>query len=141
MRVLCVCEGGNVRSVASAFILKTLHGVDALAVSWKYNGPQTLAYLSRFWAERILCLDMTAASHILPDYRPKITLLDVGPDRWGNPFDQRLQTILAQPLIRWVEADFPAQVRWDVTDNDVDVSKTVSNPCEESEQCLTASPE
>lgn len=49
MRVLCICNGGNVRSVAMAQHLKE-QGHDAIAVGLDHASPETLDMLKN-WAE------------------------------------------------------------------------------------------
>ncbi|PYM56873.1 MAG: hypothetical protein DMD79_20995 [Candidatus Rokuibacteriota bacterium] len=45
MRVLGVCQGGNVRSVALGYIHKCGDDVDAIAGSRERNTPETIALL------------------------------------------------------------------------------------------------
>ena len=80
---LTVCEGGTVRSVGLAFMLKT-RGFDALAASWRWNPPETLDLLCR-WATRIIVVQPEFVEKISPAHRKKITVYDVGPDTYGNP--------------------------------------------------------
>ena len=58
MRVLGVCQGGNVRSVALGYILKYGDDVDAIACSWERSTPETIALLGD-WADRICVLERT----------------------------------------------------------------------------------
>lgn len=92
MRVLCICQHGNVRSVACAYILKTLYGYDALACGVADAGKDTLEMLA-LWADLIIIMDKTLK---LPlkfciKFNKKIKVLDVGPDVWFNPRHQELQ--------------------------------------------------
>ncbi len=82
MRVLTVCEGGNVRSVALAYVLKSKYGQDAISSSWRYNSSPTLGMLFE-WAERIVVAQEVFVEKIPEQYRPKVLVLDMGPDRWG----------------------------------------------------------
>jgi len=52
MKILCICEGGNVRSVALAQHLKEI-GWEAIAIGWKYTSKETLLMLIR-WADKII---------------------------------------------------------------------------------------
>ena len=61
MRVLGVCQGGNVRSVALGDILKYGYHVDALTCSWERSTPETIALLGD-WADRICVLERTDGS-------------------------------------------------------------------------------
>jgi hypothetical protein len=61
MRVLGVCQGGNVRSVALGYILKYGYDVDGIARSWERNTLETIALLGD-WADRICVLERTDGS-------------------------------------------------------------------------------
>lgn len=96
MKILAVCEGGNCRSVATALLLKC-NGYDALACSWKDNSPETLAMLYE-WAGAICVMEEYMAEKIPDQHRHKLTVIDVGPDRWCNPFDGELLGIIGHYL-------------------------------------------
>lgn len=66
MKILCICKGGNVRSVALAQLLKN-RGYDALAVGAQDNSQETLKMLEK-WADKIVDVR---------DYLPE--------DIWRNP--------------------------------------------------------
>jgi len=83
MKILCVCEGGNVRSVACAYVFKYEYGYDALAVSSRKNNLETHQMLWE-WADRIIVMQPEFKRFILPQYQVKVTTYDVGPDVWGN---------------------------------------------------------
>ena len=83
MKVLTMCQGGNSRSVACAYILKYEYGMDALACSWECNVPDTLKMLFE-WADGILLLEGYMISHVPEDYKAKTFIVDVGPDRWSD---------------------------------------------------------
>jgi galactitol-specific phosphotransferase system IIB component len=89
MKVLTVCHGGNVRSVALAYVLKTLAGADALAASVKHNSPQTLNMLCD-WADRIIVVQAHYADKIPQSHRNKVRVYDVGRDRWFNSLHPQL---------------------------------------------------
>jgi len=61
MRVLGVCQGGNVRSAALGDIHKCGDDLDAIACSWERNTPETIALLGD-WADRICVLERTDGS-------------------------------------------------------------------------------
>ena len=52
MKFLCICMGGNVRSVALAQKLKEM-GHEAIAIGIDYTEKDTLLMLSK-WADRII---------------------------------------------------------------------------------------
>lgn len=88
-RILCVCSGGNVRSVTLAYILKRIYRYDALACGIKGNSPYTVDYLCK-WADRIVLLEETFKKGIPERYHPKIIVYDVGPDVWNQANHQEL---------------------------------------------------
>ena len=76
-KVLCICEGGNVRSVAMAQHLKEI-GHEAIAIGYKYTSEETRKILYK-WADRIV---------FLKDYIPI--------DLWHNPRDMILKELVKQ---------------------------------------------
>ncbi len=52
MRFLCICEGGNVRSVALAQLIKE-EGHEAIAIGMKYHLYNSLNFLST-WADSVI---------------------------------------------------------------------------------------
>lgn len=81
-RIVTVCEGGTVRSVSLALVLKQ-RGVDALALSWRGNSIETIKLLC-IWADRILLTQGKFKKHIPKEFHNKITVYELGPDVWGN---------------------------------------------------------
>lgn len=96
-RVLCICEGGNVRSVGLAFRLKQCHGLDAIAASWRFNSPETLKLLYG-WADRIVVMQPEMWEHVPAEFRSKAAICDVGPDNYGTAFHPVLQDRLERLL-------------------------------------------
>lgn len=93
-KFLCVCDGGNVRSVALAFELKHTHKQDAIAAGRWCASPDTLEMLCQ-WADVIVIMQPCMEESISPEYKAKLRCVDVGPDRYGvyiHP-DLRDQTI------------------------------------------------
>lgn len=80
-KILCVCEGGNVRSVALAFLFK-LNGVDTLSCGVTGNTLKTSTMLYR-WADNILIAEAWMLDRIPAQFRKKVTDMEIGPDRWG----------------------------------------------------------
>lgn len=84
MKILCLCAGGNTRSVTFATLLKYYWKHDALAASVEKNHPETLSMLAR-WSDEII----VAAPDILEEFLDKVDvstgvrLLDLGQDKWG----------------------------------------------------------
>lgn len=72
-KFLCVCEGGNVRSVALATILKQKFKKDAVAIHIDSNSAVILSK----WA------DIRIFMYNFPIILKKDRVLDVGEDIWG----------------------------------------------------------
>jgi predicted protein tyrosine phosphatase len=82
MKVLCLCHGGNVRSVALAFVLKHEHGHEAIAAGQWTCSPKTMHMLCK-WADKIVVMQPQIAECVPPPFRAKTVCVDVGPDRFG----------------------------------------------------------
>jgi predicted protein tyrosine phosphatase len=93
MKVLAVCQGGNVRSVSLAFLLKYRYGIDALACSFEKNSPETISMLCS-WADSIVVMEPQFSQYIPEMFQNKIQVCNVGPDVWGNPLDPRLLELI-----------------------------------------------
>jgi predicted protein tyrosine phosphatase len=102
MKFLCVCEGGNVRSVSLAFALKYPYGMEALACGWRSACQETLAMLCQ-WADRIIVMQPNFAEKLPPGFEEKVRCVDVGPDRFGNPFHPELLPFLQKTVQDWFE--------------------------------------
>lgn len=98
MKFLCICEGGNVRSVSLAFLLKSA-GQDALAASARFTSPATLAMLWD-WAEHVIVMSPEIVAMIPAAVLQgrRLAVVDVGPDRFGSAFHPELIGML-QPVV------------------------------------------
>lgn len=83
-KVLCMCRGGNCRSVYLAYVFKYYFGIDALSVGFERNSFETISMLCK-WADRIVVVDPEAKKYIPIGMLKKVEVFDVGPDRWWNP--------------------------------------------------------
>src|SRR5690349_5407256 len=83
MKVVCMCQGGNSRSVAAAFVLKYGYNVDALSLSWEKNSVETKLMLFE-WADRIIIMQTCMKERVPQQYWNKLVILDVGEDVWCN---------------------------------------------------------
>lgn len=96
MKILCVCNGGNCRSVATAEILKGVYGHEAIAVGTYWIKPDSMAVMCR-WADVILPVEPFDAKLPEPDltkwktspvwsseFDSKRKVLPLGPDIWGH---------------------------------------------------------
>ena len=84
-----ICRGGNIRSVAVAFLLKYKYSCDALAASFEKNDPSTLRMLVS-WAQSIIVTEQGHLSLVPPEFAQKIQLVDIGRDVWAQPLDHDL---------------------------------------------------
>jgi predicted protein tyrosine phosphatase len=99
-KFLCVCEGGNVRSVALAFVLKEFHNRDAIACGWRFAENDTLEILCK-WADAIVVMQPHFKDKLPEAYREKALVVDVGPDRFGSPFHPDLYEFLKNVTEDW----------------------------------------
>jgi hypothetical protein len=78
-RVLCICRGGNTRSVATAFLLKYKYKRDAVCASFEKNSEDLLFLLAN-WASVIMVFEEAhyhdAVLQLNP-YAEKIVLVDL----------------------------------------------------------------
>ena len=100
MKILCVCNYGNVRSVALKNSFRMLNKdkikYDALNVGLLCTSEETLRYLVN-WADLVIDL----ADSFLKERvdlaiwsGDKYHREDIGGDRWDNPFDEELKMIV-----------------------------------------------
>lgn len=89
MKVLCICQNGNNRSVFMAYRLKRF-GHEALAAGWNKLSEQTLHMLCD-WADKIIIMEGQFYGHIPLPYRNKVIAADVGPDEWGPQWHSELR--------------------------------------------------
>ena len=99
-RFLTMCEGGNVRSVALAFVLKDNYGQDAIACSWRSNTRETRNMLYA-WADYIVVMQPHFAEHVPGEFAPKVRCVDVGPDSYGTPMHGDLLAELNKVVRGW----------------------------------------
>ena len=102
-KVLCVCQGGNSRSVACSFLLKYRYGCDALAASWETNSVETLTMLYE-WADIIIVMQAEFEERVYLAYRDKVVVIDVGPDIWFNGLHPDLLKKCDDLLLQYVVA-------------------------------------
>jgi hypothetical protein len=99
-RFLTVCEGGAVRSVSLATVLRWDFQQDAVPLSAAKNGHEAVDLLCE-WADYIILMQPTFETAIPKKFAHKIRVLDVGPDIWFNPMDERLREIVGQAAEKW----------------------------------------
>lgn len=105
MKFVCMCQGGNVRSVGMAFALKYPHQQDAIACGWEGNTEETRNMLFE-WADRIIIMQGEFARYIPDRFKEKLRVVDVGPDRYGSAFHPDLQNFVQSVAAQWKERNF-----------------------------------
>jgi len=93
--ILCVCKYGHSRSVAATRLLHR-HGLEAIACGWHTN-PKLLLQLCDM-ADRIIVLEASYRAYIPLHHWEKLSICDVGADKWRNPYDDELIELL-KPMI------------------------------------------
>ena len=86
MRVLTVCEQGLNRSTTAQWLLQFSPDREVLSAGLKRLSPETLAMLYA-WSDRIVLLDGRYRRELPAD---KLTVWDVGPDRYPHHFNPEL---------------------------------------------------
>ena len=104
-KFLCMCQGGNVRSVSLAFILKYQFKQDALACGWEGNTDETRKLLCD-WADVVILMQAEFAQYVPEEYKDKIRVVDVGPDNYGTPMHEGLLKFLFSVVSDWKARQF-----------------------------------
>jgi hypothetical protein len=102
-KFLCICQGGNVRSAALKNILNYAFGQDAIAASGEKNSPELL-HLLHEWADYTIVMSQEVMERWIPQTikdSPKTCLVDVGPDMYGSPFHETLNSMLYPVVQAW----------------------------------------
>jgi predicted protein tyrosine phosphatase len=82
-KIVCICRGGQVRSVAARHILADRYGFKkVLSCGWEKNDSDTVQMLCD-WADYILIVGSTMHWRFSTPL-PKTKLIDIGPDIWGS---------------------------------------------------------
>src|ERR1019366_616161 len=90
MKILTMCQGGNVRSAALAWRLRYLHGHDPIACGWERNTPETIKMLCE-WADMVVVMQTKFSQYIPMEFHHKLHVCDVGDDIWGHLWHPGLQ--------------------------------------------------
>ena len=112
-KVLVVCIGGTVRSVAIKDMLNSCHNCDALAASAISQSPETMRMLCD-WADLIVPVEPRElprntgssphqekwGSCVMwsDEWAFKLKVLDIGPDKWGNARHPELSELIRPQL-------------------------------------------
>ncbi len=87
-KFVTVCEGGNVRSVCMALHLKDGRN-EAIATGWRFTTPDTFKTLNN-WADHFILMEPHFLDKVPDEIKSKCLFVDVGVDRYGNPFHSEL---------------------------------------------------
>jgi len=104
-RIVTMCQGGHVRSVALKYLLKYEHGHDVIACGWESNPLSTREMLFE-WADFIVIMQPEFVRYVPKEYHNhgdgtrKLFCYDVGNDRFHNPFHSELQKMLRSMIVR-----------------------------------------
>ena len=96
-KILCICQNGNCRSVATCYCLKKRGYKNVIATGWNNTSSETLKMLCD-WADKIL---VAKPSHgdMLPNGKEKIDqVFTIGDDKWLNPMNKELKEIINKQL-------------------------------------------
>lgn len=91
-RVLCVCQKGNSRSVALAWLLKKKYHADALACGVDAQAVGTVRLLCE-WVEIVILTAGRYQNYLLliaPECESKLLVWDVGHEKWFKGFSDDL---------------------------------------------------
>lgn len=89
MKVLCLCQKGNSRSVVLAFLLRKQFRHEAIPAGMVTTSRATRDMLYR-WADRIILVVPRYAHWIPEEYRSKLRVIDAG----GDPFKAHDEALL-----------------------------------------------
>jgi len=110
MKILCICNHGNVRSACLAREIKDLNGPcissdreyikewiknESIAIGVHSCNEETIKYFID-WADKVIdlsCEDVNNQDLIKKCAGDKYLRHDIGGDRWGNPFHPELRLI------------------------------------------------
>lgn len=88
-KILTMCAGGNVRSVALKYLLKYKYGHEALACGQDANSAETIDLLCN-WADYVIVMTEEYEKFVPEKYKGKLLCYDVGVDRFGYAFHPEL---------------------------------------------------
>ncbi len=83
-KVLCLCRGGNSRSVGLGCTLKYVFGHDAVAAGFEGNSAETLEMLYN-WADIIVAMREFFMEKVPEQYRDKLRFVEVNEDVYFHP--------------------------------------------------------
>jgi len=93
LKYLCVCQYAHSRSVA---MCRYLHGKGVEAVAAGAGTAPSVFGVLGAWADKIVVMEPDFARAVPPEFRDKIVLVNVGPDRWSNPYNADLAALIVK---------------------------------------------
>ncbi len=100
--MLCVCRGGQVRSVATRFLLNDLFGFrKVICAGWEKNDPVTLREMCD-WAQVVIVVGRPNMWNLNTPVHKTINI-EIGPDVYGHYQHPRLLELLVPKLTEIVE--------------------------------------
>jgi len=100
MKILTICRGGLVRSVALASVLRYEVGHDPIAYGVEKGTPETMKMLCA-WADRVVVMQQEYEMVMGLYYTSLFNVCDVGPDVWSNPLHPDLLARVRQYVAEW----------------------------------------
>jgi predicted protein tyrosine phosphatase len=97
-KVLTMCAGGCVRSVALKYLLKYKYGHESLACGQDANSAETIELLCK-WADYIVVMTEDYKKFVPDAYKSKLLCYDVGVDRFGYAFHPELMGLCDKMII------------------------------------------
>ena len=95
MKVLCLCQKANSRSVVCAWLLRKTFGHEVLAAGMVTTSRRTRRMLYQ-WADRIVLVVPQYAHWIPAEFRSKLRIVDAGRDTWIKHDDVLLKRLRPQ---------------------------------------------
>ena len=99
-RIVTMCQGGHVRSVALKYLLRyKFGGHDVIACGYEGNTDETRSMVFG-WADVIVIMQSKFEKYVPVEFHEKdgkrrLFCYDVGEDRFMNPFHPELQSMLS----------------------------------------------
>lgn len=82
VKYLCVCDGGNVRSAALAYVLHNELKQEAIPIGRLMVSKKTMDYFCK-WADVIVLTQPHMEESINKKFKDKLRCVDIGEDRFG----------------------------------------------------------
>ena len=96
-KILCICQNGNCRSVATRYCLKQRGYRNVIAIGWHNTTDATLKMLGD-WADIILVAKPYHAEYLASGRNKVNKQFTIGDDKWNNPMNKELHEIINKQL-------------------------------------------